>query len=457
MKKFIPVLSSVLSTVLITWCSSAYAKNQLDGPLDTTEGAVSEEIMLAAGGSVQAVCSGNVPFKKLTVNDSNFNNILIDPESGQLQLVLDIKKETNKNILEFNYTILLDPEEIIDALLQGKTVQLSNENKENISLSLKSTDLKTGETIVVANEVRKLIESEGQNAIDTEEDVPINGSLQIKTKGNLASGILKLEFTNTNRMIEKASDVIGEPITIDENGKVRAIGRFTNIPINGSFQELSGFDLNNLPKGINLENIPDGIDLNNLPSKIKNILDFPAVENLSDLINIPTGFNLADIAKIPAGFAPGDLSKIPPGYGVEDLVKLPEGFNLNDFVKFPQGLDLNNLPPGFTINDLSFFPPLSNINDLPPGITPQDLKNLPGGIHLSDLTNLNPSDPNSVNLICEDGKIKTGLEPFIPVGVICPPSDLGDINPSTICVDGMIKPGYESYVPSGFDCSMLGQ
>lgn len=433
---------------------SRFVKAQIDSG---EEGAISEEIALASGGSVQAICTGNVPFQKLVVNKGGFNTVIIDPETGLLQLTIDIQKTTNKNILEFKYTLLLNPEDAINLLLKGKPVDLDL-NNDNVKLSLKSTNLATGETIEVANEVRKLIEQEGQNAIDTDFTVPIMGNFKISTVGNLASGTLRVVFSNTNRIIEKASDVIGEPITISENGEVSAIGRFKNIPINGSFQNLAGIDLNNLPKGINPQNLPEGIDINNLPLKIMDITTFGPGIDLNDLVNLPVGFNLMDITELPEGFNIGDLTKIPPGYTPEDLAKLPTGFNLDDFVKFPQGVDLDNLPPGFMIEDLALFPPLSDIKDLPSGVTPQDLKNLPSGIKLSDLANINPNDPGSINLICENGVIKPGVQPFIQPGIssnICsmPPGSPTDI--STICEDGMIKPGFEPFVPAGFDCNLI--
>ncbi|OGI06946.1 MAG: hypothetical protein A3F80_01915 [Candidatus Melainabacteria bacterium RIFCSPLOWO2_12_FULL_35_11] len=432
--------------------NNSFSQDNTSG--DLSAGAQSDTISLASGGTIQATCTGNVPFRNLTVKDG-FNNVVIDPETGLLQLTIDIKKTTDKNILEFLYTILLDPQEVINKFLQGGTVAVDT---DKVKLSLMSTNLKTGETIDVANEVRKLIEQNGQNAIDTIKEVPAMASLKMTTMGNLASGTLRVDFQNTNKVIDKAADVTGEEIIVSDNGQVSAIGRFNNIPINGNFENLSGLDVNNLPKTINPDLLPAGIDLNNLPAKIMNITNFPFVSDFGDLINIPEGFDLMDIAEIPDGFTVEDLIKIPPGYTPADLAKLPAGFNLNDFIKFPAGVNLSNLPPGFTIQDLISFPPLSNIKDLPAGVTPQDIKNLPSGVNLSELANLNPSDPNAVNIICENGVIKPELQPFMPPGIssnICSMLSGGPLDVSAICENGMIKPGFESYVPAGFDCDLL--
>ncbi|OGI19737.1 MAG: hypothetical protein A3B68_05095 [Candidatus Melainabacteria bacterium RIFCSPHIGHO2_02_FULL_34_12] len=455
-KKILSVL--VLIAISFFNFNASFSQDNTSGALPAGE--QSGEISLASGGTIEAVCTGNVPFKKLTVKDG-FNNVVIDPETGLLQLTIDIKKTTDKNILEFLYTILLDPQEVINKFLQGGTIQVDT---DKVKLSLMSTNLVTGETIDVANEVRKLIEQDGQNTIDTIKDVPVMASLKMTTMGNLASGTLRVDFQNTNKVIDKAAEVIGEEITVSDNGQVSAIGRFNNIPINGSFENLSGLDISNLPKIINPDLLPAGIDLNNLPAKIMNITDFPSASGFGDLINIPSGFDLMDIAEIPAGFTVEDLIKIPPGFTPADLGKLPEGFNLNDFVKFPIGVNLDQLPSGFTIQDLALFPPLSSIKELPAGVTPQDLKNLPLGIKLSDLANLNPNDPNAANIVCENGIIKPGLQPFMPPGIssnICsmPPSGPtgpdGSTDTSAICENGMIKPGFESFVPAGFDCSLV--
>ena len=443
--------------------NNSFSQDNTSGGLPAGE--QSDEISLASGGTIQATCTGNVPFRNLTVKDG-FNNVVIDPETGLLQLTIDIKKTTDKNILEFLYTILLDPTEVINKFLQGGTIEVDT---DKVKLSLMSTNLKTGETIDVANEVRKLIEQDGQNAIDTVKDVAAMASLKMTTMGNLASGTLRVDFQNTNKVIDKAAEVTGEEITVSDNGQVSAIGRFNNIPINGDFENLNGLDVNNLPKTINPNLLPPGIDLNNLPAKIMNVTSFPSASSFGDLINIPEGFDLMDVAEIPSGFTVEDLIKIPPGFTPADLAKLPLGFNLNDFVKFPTGVDLNSLPPGFTIEDLASFPPLSSIKELPAGVTPQDIKNLPPGISLSELANLKPNDPNAVNIVCENGMIKQGLEPFIPAGVSCPPAGFStsgsiptssggapsNMDPSSICENGMIKPGFEPYVPAGFDCSLV--
>ncbi len=461
------ILFYLLILVLVSFLSFRDSFSQ-DNSDDLPTGEQSGEISLASGGTISAACTGNVPFRNLTVKDG-FNNVVIDPETGLLQLTIDIKKTTDKNILEFLYTILLDPQEVINKFLQGGTVQVDT---DKVKLSLMSTNLKTGETIDVGNEVRKLIEQNGTNVIDTIKDTPAMASLKMTTMGNLASGVLRVDFQNTHKVIDKAAEVTGEEITVNDNGQVSAIGRFNNIPINGNFENLSGLDVNNLPKTINPNLLPAGIDLNNLPAKIMNITNFPSASNFGDLINIPEGFDLMDIAGIPAGFTIDDLTKIPPGYTPADLAKLPAGFNLNDFIKFPTGVDLNNLPPGFTIQDLTSFPPLSNIKDLPAGVTPQDIKNLPSGISLSELTNLNPNDPSSINIICENGVIKPGLQPFMPPGIgnnICSiptgstsssggitgPGGSTDID--AICENGMIKPGFEPFVPPGFDCNSIPQ
>ncbi|MBI3308579.1 MAG: hypothetical protein HYZ79_04330 [Candidatus Melainabacteria bacterium] len=413
------------------------------GDFEDIEGELSDEITLGSGGSIIAKCTGNVPFRKLVVKDEGFNNILVDPETGKLQLTIDIEKTTDKNILGFNFNVLLDPEESINKLLQGKPLPL---NSEDIMFSLTSTDLETGETINVTNEVRRLVEDEltNEGTIDTQRDIPIKGLLKMQTKNNLASGIFQVVFENTNKVIEKASDVIGEPITIDENGKASAIGRFTNIPINGSFADLAGIDLENLPIKL-LEKLPQGIDINNLPPNL-NITSFASGIDFSDLTNIPIGFDLMDLIDLPPGFNINDLTKIPPGFGVGDLPKLPSGFNLNDFVKIPPDLDLSNIPPGFSLDDLIQLPFGTLIGDLPSGFTPEDIKNIPPGFGPEDISKLPPGfdpsnlppgiDPGSIpdvdssdpSVVCEDGMIKPGFEQFLPPGFICPPTNLDDGN-----------------------------
>lgn len=395
-------------------------------------GEESGEIALASGGSLSAKCSGNVPFRRLTVKNDCFNSVIVDPETGNLQITIDAEKETDVNILNFKYTLLLNPADVINKLLKGATIPLTD---ENIKLSLSSTNFETGETVNVANEVRKLVEGETGPEIDELQSVPLSGAIKIIIKDNLASGFFKVVFTNTNRVTEKASEVIGEPITIDENGKTVGIGKFSGVPINGSFTDLAGIDPANLPpKLIEKLSEAEGIDINNLPPGV-DISQFAPGINIGDLTKLPVGFTLMDLTQLPEGFMIEDLNKIPPGFGPADLGKLPPGFNLNDFLKVPPDLDLSNIPPGFTLNDLIKLPFGTSLSDLPPGFAPEDIKNIPPGFGPEDIKNLPPGfDPNN-----------------LPPG-ITPGSNIDNTDPSVICENGQIKPGFESFLPPGFQC-----
>lgn len=437
---------------------SVIAQDSSSGELPS--GAESEEIMIASGGTVKAVCTGNVPFKSLMVS-GGFNNIVIDPETGKLGLNIDILKESEKNILNFQITTAFSPEEFIGGFLKGNSVPL---NDENFMLGLISTNKVTGQVTNVGNEVRRIVEGSSSGQIDVDRSIPVKGNIKIMTNGNLASGVINIVFSNTSRQIEAASEVTGEDITIDENGNASAIARFDDIPINGSFENLAGLDPSNLPKGVMLENLPDGIDFTNLPSTLM-ITSLPQGITFTDLVsNIPPGFNLQDVVDLPDGFSIEDLSKLPPNFGFNpaDLGFLPENFNLDDLKNLPPNINLSEIPPD-KIKDLVGvqIPPGVNIDTVIEGIVNGtiDPKNIP------DPNNIDPST------ICENGQVKPQFLPFLPVGFVCPtiptgssgttstttggPSTSGipsGIDPSQLCENGQVKPQFQPFVPVGFVC-----
>lgn len=454
MKKLNIVLLLLVITLSIEPMLKSFAQTNNNGEIS---GAQSGEVPIAAGGTVRATCTGNVPFKSLKVK-GGFNNIIIDPATGKLQLNIEIEKETNKNILDFNITTAIDPSDVISGLLLGMPVPL---NDENLMLTLSSTSKTTGETINVGNEVRQLIDGNNGRDIETQSYLPVSGNLQVKTKNNLASGFIKIAFDNTAKAIEKASEVTGEDITIDENGQAALIAQFDNIPINGSFEDLAGFNPNSLPKGVKPGSIPTGIDFNNLP-KFLETFKLPEGINFGDIVGqIPPGFNLQDVIELPPGFSVEDLSKIPPFFGFtpEDFAFLPENFNLNDLVNLPPGLDVSQIP----IDKITDFIGV----EIPSGVNFDDIVNgiLNGTIDPGSLPDINSNDPNAV---CQDGMLLPVFAPFVPEGFTCPPSSStssggfpsgsssggppSNFDPSTYCENGMIKPEFIPFVPPGVTC-----
>lgn len=439
----------IICIMFISFSSFAFAQ-EIDN--ESFSGTESGDISIATGGTIMATCTGNVPFKNLSVM-GGFNNIIVDPVTGNLQLNIGIEKETEKNILNFDLTTSFNPEEVLSGFLRGSSIPL---NDENLMLMLTSTDLTTGETINVGNEVRSIIESTDGNDIDVDRFIPVMGNLQVMTRNNLASGFIRIAFDNTNRAIEIASDVTGEDITIDENGEAALIARFENIPINGSFENLAGFDPDNLPRGVMLNSIPTGIDLGNLPSSLDSF-NLPEGIMLEDIVGqIPSGFNLEDVLNLPDGFMVEDLANIPPFFGFtpEDLEFLPDNFNLDDLVNLPPGLDLSEIP----VDKITDFIGV----EIPEGINIEDIVNgiINGTINPADIPDINSNDPNT---ICQDGMIKPGFEPFVPAGFTCPTSSGGipagssgeipsgfDIN--SVCENGVVKPEFQPFVPTGFTC-----
>ena len=451
-KLFIIILLCIFS---MSFNNALFAQNEGGDNSGGLSGTESGEVMIASGGTVRATCTGNVPFDMLVVM-GGFNNIVIDPSTGELQLNIEIEKETHKNILNFKLTTLFDPEEVLSGFLQGKTIPL---NDDNLMLTLTSTNKTTGETINVGNQVRGTIETEQGKEISTDSFIPVMGSLQVMTRNNLASGFIRVAFDNTSRAIEKASEAIGENITIDENGEAALIGRFQDIPINGSFQDLSGFDPENLPHGVMLSSLPRGIDFNNLPGFLDSF-NLPEGLSFEDIVGqIPEGFNLSDVLQLPPGFNVEDLANIPPFFGFtpEDLNFLPESFNLNDLVNLPPGLDLSAIP----IDKIIDFIGVS----IPSGFDFSSIVDaiINGTIDPINIPDINSDDPN---ILCENGMIKSEFAPFVqflPEEFICPSSGTSTssggipsgFDLSTICQDGMVKPEFAPFVPPDFTCDQI--
>ena len=463
----------ILLVLGFTLCLGNTAFSQQEDDFDGAAGEV-KEVQLASGGTVQCKCGGKVPFKKIK-EKGTFSSVVIDPETDQIQISVEVEGETNKNILELELSADVNPCTAVDKFLKRKN---TDTDLDSFMIDLARTNKATGEEINVTNEIRQQIES---GSIDVDVDEAIRGQFKLKSfKDNLASGLIKVNFTNTGKIVETASELTGEDIQVDENGKVKIVCKFTDIPINGSFLDLSCIDSASLPGGISLEDLPDGIDLSNLPPGI-DLSNVPDGIDLSDLNDLPPGFDLGDVLELPDGFNISDLGKIPPWLDIEDLDKLPEGFSLDDLASIPPSVDINNLPPGFTLEDLVGVPFGIDISNLPPGTTPDDLKDLPPGLG----PNVDPStiDPS---VVCEDGAIKPSIAPFVPEGIKCPAAGVIDLPPGVTeadleklppgvdissiptdlliglingtaqpCLNGAIIPGFESTVPEGFDCSTV--
>lgn len=195
---FVGLTASLVISILM--CDFSFAQSDVNVDLTT-------------GGSAKCTFSGKVPFRSIKASN---NNAVIDPIAGTTQVSIGAELDTEKNTLNANIVATLTATSDPLELLNGKAVEFESDEFE---FSISKTRKSDGKTIQITNET-----PDG-------EKTNVTGNLLVKSfdsKNNEASGVIKIVFENTLKTIE----TLEEDIEADVNGKVTAICKFENVPVN---------------------------------------------------------------------------------------------------------------------------------------------------------------------------------------------------------------------------------